>query len=478
MKYLTIRLGIIFIATMLFVQFVKAQQLPDSVVIIKTTFVAFDDSVKSPPKKFVFTLIDDDYVSDVNRVSSQLIINLLKETNDLNNRSNSLDRYKVDTNWIKNNPDKVLAMASSAKYYKWNKQQKTLINEQIATIKYYDEGLARYLDEGCCYNMHNYYRYNYVLRLYRNGQLIKEITSRKFIWGYRYPWTDATNNKLYTIKIETILDELLGLKTTFPKPLTGNKLLKKLIDYVLMINSDSLHKLAPYTYISQIKALSPTFTISSFAEMPGYGGYHGDPVIQVILKSPEMLPNVSLEFLASQKGGHIYTTDSVKNGYKNVVKRVQAIKFIKDYLAANPQVNLHVLYFDNRPINSYNIDRVNRKPEQWKKHDAYVKSLDWYKTSKIVPSFDLAEAIKVSERNDCGCNYRFTDAFIENGIVFIMDDEEKNHSRWLLLPDDTVLLYMTEGKKVLGHETASNFEYPCTRFDLNGNIIPKPTNSL
>ena len=144
-----------------------------------------------------------------------------------------------------------------------------------------------------------------------------------------------------------------------------------------------------------------------------------------------------------------------------------------NYFAANPKDSLHILYFDNKPINRYNIETVNKDPTGWKRYDDYMKGLQWYKTPNTKPAFEVDAGNKTAERNDCGCNYRFTDAFINKAIVFIIDGPDKNHSRWLLLPDDTVLLYLTEGKEVMGRRTASGFEYPCELYNLKGNIIPK-----
>jgi hypothetical protein len=272
---------------------------------------------------------------------------------------------------------------------------------------------------------------------------------------------------------------LLNSQKKINEPLHGKGLLKHLADNIVQRNSDTLHKLAPYTYQKEIDELQPTFKVVSFSEMTGYGGYHGNgPLIEVILHNSTMLSNLNVQFLATISGNTIYSRDSVIRDYKKLVERVQSIEFITKYFKANPSETLDILYFNNHPINQYNIDGVNKNPEEWKKQDAYIKSLDWYKENNQTPSFNVSEAIKISERLNCGCNYRFPNEFIQKAICFIIDDKEKNHSRWLLLPDNTVLLYLMQGERVLNYSYSDfgeypGVQYPCIRFDSTGKIIPK-----
>ena len=190
-----------------------------------------------------------------------------------------------------------------------------------------------------------------------------------------------------------------------------------------------------------------------------------------------MLPNVNIRFLASITGGKLYSRDSVIRDYKILVAKVKEIKFIIDYINAHPTQKLDILYFNNKPINQYNVDGVNKNPKEWKQHDEEIKLLGWDVKSDST-LFDSEDPRKVSERIYCGCNYRFESNFIGNAIMFLIEDQDKNLSRWFLLPDNTVLLYLSEGRKVLGHEYTEygkypGMQYPCVRFDVNGKIIPK-----
>ena len=106
-----------------------------------------------------------------------------------------------------------------------------------------------------------------------------------------------------------------------------------------------------------------------------------------------------------------------------------------------------------------------------------------YDASDIKPSFDIENSIKTSERNNCGCNYRFDRAFIEKGIFFEITSSQNASSIWFLLPDNTLLLYHVQsyhldGTKVLDIELSEygeniNLPWACLLFDSNGKLIVK-----
>ena len=162
---------------------------------------------------------------------------------------------------------------------------------------------------------------------------------------------------------------------------------------------------------------------------------------------------------------------------------MQSLSFIIDYLKSDPNAHLDIYYFNNSGINQYNIDGVNKNPAEWKKQDDYIESLKWYEKNNIKPSFDIEEAIKTSERNYCGCNYRFKNDFIKRAIFFEITSARNASSIWFLLPDDTVLLYHVESyhledAKVLdinldkfGNKT--QLPFACLLFDKNGKLIEK-----
>jgi hypothetical protein len=239
--------------------------------------------------------------------------------------------------------------------------------------------------------------------------------------------------------------------------------------------------LTPYSYQTEINELQSDFQIISFEEVYGRGRYIWDEpkTMKITLKTDEMLPNVYLQFLASQVGNSIYSRDSIKKDYKQIIERIQSISFITDYVKNHKNTILDIYYFNNKGINKYNIDGVNKNPDEWKRQDAYIESLKRYEKNNIEPSFDIQKAIKTSERNDCGCNYRFDNEFIEKSIFFELSDKEtKENSVWFLLPNDYVLLYIMQGKKVLDYEYTKfgefkGIQYPCVMFDTKGQIVER-----
>jgi len=92
------------------------------------------------------------------------------------------------------------------------------------------------------------------------------------------------------------------------------------------------------------------------------------------------------------------------------------VRFISDYLKANPNTKLDLYYFNNKGINDYNIESVNKNPASWARHDKWVENLKWYEKNNIKPTFDIEQSIKTSQQNDCGCNYRFDKSYIEKAI--------------------------------------------------------------
>ena len=462
---------------------IKGQTLPDSIIILKITYInngwsdtAYAESIYQV-KKTNFTKSFNFYESNENSINISVVSDLLKELKNPDNFKNGLSRYQIDTNWVKNHIDKLIKRSPYAKRYFWNEKQRTFIKTSLTNSKNYELGLHNYLNNGCCYTMHNNYSYQLKIKFYLKGQIMNEITSRKYLWGFQFPWVDINNNKLYSFKIEQIIDRLLNYDRKIEEPLKGKPLLRLLVDNIFQASSDSLYKLAPYSFLTQINEFKPTFTIKSFSELSSYGGYYGDgPLIQVVLNNAEMLPNLNIEWLASIKNNALYPRDSIIRSYKKLIDRIQSIGYITTYLKDNPSDELNILFFDFKSINTYNTKIINGNPADWKLFDRDVENFKWYDKSNIKPSFDINEALKTSRQLYCGCGFKFSKEFIEQGILFNIDDKNGNHTRWVLLPDNTILLYMMEGEKALNYDytrfgNQPGFRNPCVRFDFNGNKI-------
>jgi hypothetical protein len=458
---------------------VHAQTLPDSIKVMKRTYVRVGlfstnetDSVFSI-EIYSFHRIGDQYVSGEREASKKLINQLQKFAVDTSFRTNALNNYGIDTDWIKQHPAEILASSPKKTYFRWNDAQKALIFKELTTIGNYKSALEEYIQEGCCYSMHQFYRKDFTIGFYLKEKLIGQLTSRKFNWGFAFPWTDQHGQQHFDARIDNALAKLLDSKRP-PKLLKGKVLLQRLAKRIVEINERDLYKLAPRSYEKEISELRAEFRILSTDDLYGYGGYWGNGgLIQVILHNDQLPAGVNIEFLASQNNNTIYSRDSVISKYKDAVDRVRSIRFLMDHLAAHPKESLNILFFDNRTINDYNIDAVNTNPAQWKRHDDYVKSLNWYKERNVKPSFDINKSIKVSESNDCGCNLRLQSDLINKSIMFIIYEAGEYSSRWLLLPDNTVLEFSTEvGKLQLSGQDNGPVDH-CLLFDLDGRLLTR-----
>tara|TARA_R110002124_G_C8816661_1_gene503584 strand:+ start:21 stop:830 length:810 start_codon:yes stop_codon:yes gene_type:complete len=260
---------------------------------------------------------------------------------------------------------------------------------------------------------------------------------------------------------------------------------KYLTNKIIDNNIRKLYELSAYTYYTEIKELETVFDIKKLTEVYGRGRHiwNEPKTIKITLQNKYFLPNVFVQFLASEYSNTLYSRDSIKSDYKKILDRVQSFKFITDYLQNDKEATLDIYYFNNAGINEYNINNVNKNPTEWKKHEDYVQIMKLYDASDIKPSFDIENSIKTSERNNCGCNYRFDRAFIEKGIFFEITSSQNASSIWFLLPDNTLLLYHVQsyhldGTKVLDIELSEygeniNLPWACLLFDSNGKLIVK-----
>jgi hypothetical protein len=464
------------------------QVLPDSMIVKKNTYIhTYTNTFRSEDKlyssnQYLIKRKGNKYSFKRHRISKSKIGELLAELTNLDNTNNLLSKYEVDTTWLKNNPAEVLKLYSDTTQVEWNEEQKEYIFKKLINITFYRNELLDYLSDGGNYTMHNSYKNEYELYFYQNGGIINKITSRKYVWGYKMPWINQAGDTLYNYNIENKLNEILSLKEKTKAPLKGDKLQKYLVGKIIDYNMRPLYKLSPYSYQKEINDLSSDFSIISFEEVYGRGRYiwNEPKTMKIVLKNKLMYDNVNIVFLASKYGNTIYSRDSIKKYYASYINRIQSIKFISEYLKANPNSRLDIYYFNNKGINDYNIESVNKNPTTWAIHDKWVEGLKWDSVHNIKLNFDIKESIKTSERVDCGCNYRFDRDYIEQAIFFEVHDANNNSSIWFLLPDNKVLLYIMDNATALNFKR-SDFNdkkeygllYPCVLFDTNGQKIPR-----
>jgi len=452
------------------------QTLPDSVVIIANTYVIGSDNIYRTENSSII-LADKRYFLNGDRIAKSKILDLLTELTRPSNTDNSLAKYEIDTNWVKNNPEALLSLYSDKKRVDWNEQQKEFIFKKLTDLSIYKEELNGFLSNGQGYTMHNSYKNEFIVKFYSKGVVTNEVKSRKYVWGYKMPWTNQSGDILYNFNIETKLKDILLTKGKLKAPLKGDKLQKYLVNKIIDYYMASLYELSAYSYQKEIDELNSDFKIVSFEEVYGRGRYiwNEPKTMKIVLKNKLMYDNVNLVFLASKYGNTIYSRDSIKKDYANYINRIQSIKFISDYLKANPNSRLDIYYFNNKGVSEYNSENVNKNPTEWKKHDAFMASIKKYDTLKVKPSYADDDAIRVSKQIYCGCNYRFDKNFIEKAIFFEVHDANNSSSIWFLLPDNKVLLYIMDNSTALNFKRSDFYDkknygliYPCVLFDTNG----------
>ncbi|MDH4472930.1 MAG: hypothetical protein QE487_09995 [Fluviicola sp.] len=457
---------------------VQGQSLPEKIIVAKNTYQSQ-------------SFIDDDeviYCSDTLLLSDKdEIAKLYSALTQFDTEEQLLTKFGIDTNYILNNPNDMLKLYDGFYQNKidWNDKQKELLFKELANIGTYKSALNDYLSQGCCYTMHNSYRYEYEILMYSNNEMIHHFTSRKSVGGYLFPFVDQSNNTVYSFAVDKQLKELFKQKNKIKEPLFGNDLLKHIVNQTIEDNMKKLYKLSAYSYEKEISELSTDFDIISSEEVYGRGRYiGGEPkTLKITLRNKHMLSNVQIQFLASVVENSIYSRDSIKTNYQAVLNKVQSLDFITEYLENDKSATLDIYFFNNAAINEYNILNINKTPEEWGKHDKYVESLKRYETAENQRSFDVKKAIATSERVNCGCNLRKEKTFFDDAVFFEIRSSRNPISIWFLLPDGTVLLHHLETDQVEGAHVldknlgifSSDFTVPfaCLLFNEKGELIKK-----
>jgi len=454
------RKAIIFLT--IFITFsVNSQNLIDSIVVTKNEFkskIYNTDTLYSSQKKTI--------------TNKKEILKFVTEFQNYNNSKDLLSKFDIDTNYIKNNTEKLLELYSNEEKIAWNTQQKEVIFKELKKIENFQKELDEYLSIGCCYTMHSNYKKEFIIEFFQSDILINKSSSRRHAWAYSLPWKDEKGNHNYNYQIEKLVNQLFKEKSEYKEILKGNLLLKLIVNEIIKNNLQKLYKLSAYSYLNEIEELKSKFHIISFEELFGRGRYvwDEDKIIKVTLHNEKMLPNINLEFLTSVENNILYSRDSILNDYTKIVERIQSIKFIKEYLIQNKNSKLNIFYFNNRSMTDYSIDNINKKPSDWENYD---RTLKYYSNSD---SENNKKALNISEIVNCGCNYRFEKTFIEKGIYFDFYDKDNNSTTWVLLPDNKLLLYIMDSKKIINLNIVKEefgINNPCLLFDFDGNQINK-----
>lgn len=412
---------------------------------------------------------------------SKKVNQLLTELDNIKSINQIFRESKVDTILIKENPGHLIKFYDN-KNIGWNTQQVNFISKKLSQIETYKKYFENYLELGCCVRMHQRYRDEYLIKVFENGTLINTYTSRKSLPNSKkIPWTDNKSLKNYNPNIDKLFFEIIGSKKQYQKLLVGNELTKHLVTNIIDFHKPTLYELSAYDYYKELNELKSDFEILNIGEVYGRGRYiwNEPKTYYARLTNNLMMPQVNIVFLATKKGKTIYSRDSIKSDYKNIINRVQNVEFLMKYLTQNQSAQLDIYYFNNKPINDYNIDNFNKNPQQWVKHDKFLESIKKYENVEPKPTYANEDAIRVSKQLYCGCNFRFEKEFAEKAIFIELNNKEKKeNSSWYLLPDNRILLYLMQGEKVLEYNytdfgKSRGLQYPCVLFDLKGNIIDR-----
>lgn len=417
----------------------------------------------------------------LNFKQSKKINQLINELNNTKSANQIFKETNIDTTLIKQHPEQLIKFYDD-KYVRWNAQQVNFISEKLSQIETYEKYFENYLGVGCCVHTHQRYRDEYVIKVFENGSLTNTFTSRKSLPNSKKsPWTDSKYFKNYNQNVDKLFFEIIDSKKQYQELIAGNELTKHLVTKIIDYHKPTLYELSAYDYFEELNELRSDFDILNIGEVYGRGRYiwNEPKTYYARLTNNLMLPQVNIMFLATKEGKSIYSRDSIKSDYNDIINRVQKVEFLMNYLKQNQSVKLDIYYFNNKPINDYNIDNFNKDSVQWIKHDKFMESIKKYENVETKPTYANDDAIRVSKQLYCGCNFRFEKAFAQKAIFIELKNlENKANSVWYLFPDNTVLLYIMQGEKVLEYnytdfEKSKGLQYPCVLFDLKGNIIDR-----
>jgi len=426
----------------------------------------------------------DEYLYSKNKIdvtSSKKTNQLIQELNLNKSIDDVFKEIGIDTLKILNNPKSLIKLYKNDRI-KWNKQQIEYITEKLRDLDTYKNNFSKHLSAGCCVFMNHRYRDEYVIDIFFQEQLVNSFASRKSLPNSRkIPWIGNQNEENYNYEIDKILFDIIGNQKSFRKLPSKSNLTKDLVSEIIDYHKPILYDLSAYDYLQELNELKTDFEILEIGEVYAGGWYirNENKTYYARLKNSLMLPQVNMIFYSEKKRSTIYSRDSLKADYKNILSRVQEIEFLTNYLKQNLNVSLDIYYFNNKPINDYNIENFNSNPKKWIKHDQFLERNIKYENIEPKPSYADAEAIRFSQDFYCGCNFRFDRKFVEKAIFIELNNKEtKENSIWHLLPDNTVLLYGMQGEKVLDYNYKDfgkfkGIQYPCVLFDLNGNIIDR-----
>lgn len=460
-----------------------AQELPNRIIINKHEKVGSDswnnsyyDNVEYElrKEKNTYSLYRDDSIKHhiyykknesekklrlIKKVPIEQVSNLISEIYNPNYDSLSFSILGIDTNYIKENARKYLKKIKERTYYKkLSKEEIEYSKKELKNIGNYYTALKNYLYRSYTYPYDIEARFT--IDLEYNDTIIKLETYGVIPWKFINTTKRTFNINISKSLLKIFEDKIFVDDILEDKDQLIDILLKS--DVVFDINDDLL-KISYKQFSKEINELKKEFQILSIEEKSGSSRYYDsdDQKFKIELKNSFMKDNVYLQYFLYNYNGKLYSRDSILKEYKDIVNRVQSIEFISDYLSKNSNSRLDIYYFNNCGINEKIIEGFNGTPKGWKEYDK-----------------DKLEGKEVFLSLECGCNLRLDNDYLKGSIVFDLEDKDKLHSTWILLPDNTLVLYILDSdsifnysRKDLGFDQEHSFVEPCKKFDRKGKII-------
>ena len=347
------------------------------------------------------------------------------------------------------------------RYKHWTDLQKQFVMDELLKENNYNKALRRSILQEGYIPLSRHGGSEFELTFYY-GNKAKIVQSSDNLFGF--PWkTDS--HETFNMLVPNLVSQIIPDSKSFNKK-RFKRDAKDLLEILAMqIYNDecesNLQKLAPLAFKKELSELEPFFTILNSKEHPYYGRYiyPDSQTFKITLKNDLMKNGVSLQYFISRKGNTLYPRDSLLTKYKSVIARVQNIKFLMQFLEEDTTRKIEICFFDNRAFNNYNIESFNKNPAEWQKYDDMVKRMP-----------DQRKFINLY----CGCNFRMKNDDLENAIFFELIDEFKDKSIWVLLPDETPVLWFFEGQKAYKYSYKDyktkgvSVQHACTKFDPEG----------
>lgn len=457
-----------FFTQVLWARQVAAQELPDSIRIT--------DQLWNLSRSYAhqYTLVRDG--NDYGDVPASEVARLLAAMRDTTHPTLLLSDFGLDSAWFARHQNQMFGYIRS-KYDYWTAEQEAFAKKQLSDMAHIDSVEREViLQEGIVWIAKDYsMRFNACF--YFSGRAPDSLSATENFLGL--PWT-VNGRPTFNLDIPRLMAGMLpgGRSSAARRFGSEDRLPRMLAEKVFDWYCErQIMPMAVTPYQGYIDSLRKDFQVLGAGES-NYIWQIRNRWYQTFcftLHSPRLPPGAQLLFYATRSGRRLYPEDSLLRQLPGIAERVGRLTFLTDYLAGDPRRKLNVFFFDNRGLSPDHITGFNGTPAGWKEHDLWVRDMHSLANK---PDFDVAESIENSKEVNCGCNLRLDDTVMQRAVLLELRDENGGTSTWVLLPDDTPVLWHFEGegvyrytKEELGFKGKFGVLYPCRKADALGRLI-------